>query len=97
MPQGIPHALMPFIICIETIRTVIRPRTLAIRLTVNIITGHLLLILLGNMEPLLASSLVSALIIVQIALLVLESAVPLIQSYVLPVLRTLYSREVSYD
>ena len=35
------------------------------------------------------------LIIIQIALLVLESAVAIIQSYVIAVLSTLYSREVN--
>jgi len=39
--------------------------------------------------------LVTFLLIAQIALLVLESAVAIIQSYVFAVLRTLYSREVN--
>lgn len=95
VPQGTPPALIPFIVCIETIRNVIRPGTLAIRLTANIIAGHLLLTLLGNTGPTLISSLVTILLIVQIALLLLESAVAIIQSYVFTVLRTLYSREVN--
>lgn len=95
VPQGTPSALIPFIVCIETIRNVIRPGTLAVRLTANIIAGHLLLTLLGNTGPNLITSLVSILLIVQIALLVLESAVAIIQSYVFAVLRTLYSREVN--
>ena len=36
-----------FKVCIETIRNVIRPGTLAVRLTANIISGHLLLTLIG--------------------------------------------------
>ena len=51
--------------------------------------------LLGNTGPFLSTSLLSILIITQIALLVLESAVASIQSYVFAVLRTLYSSEVS--
>ena len=47
-PQGTPVVLMPFITIIETIRLIIRPFTLAIRLTANIIAGHLLLSLLGS-------------------------------------------------
>jgi len=39
--------------------------------------------------------LVTFLLIAQIALLVLESAVAIIQSYVFAVLRTLFSREVN--
>jgi F-type H+-transporting ATPase subunit a len=86
---------MPFIVCIETISNVIRPGTLAVRLTANIIAGHLLLTLLGNTGPSISYSIISILIVTQIALLVLESAVAIIQSYVFSVLRTLYSREVN--
>lgn len=94
VPLGTPGVLIPFIVCIETIRNVIRPGTLAIRLTANIIAGHLLLTLLRNNGPGLPTILVSILLVVQIALLVLESAVAVIQSYVFTVLITLYSREV---
>lgn len=95
VPQGTPAVLIPFIVCIETIRNVIRPGTLAVRLAANIIAGHLLLTLLGNTGPSLSYSILSLLIVAQIALLVLESAVAIIQSYVFAVLRTLYSREVN--
>lgn len=94
VPQGTPAVLIPFIVCIETISNIIRPGTLAVRLAANIIAGHLLLTLLGNTGPSLAYSALSLLIIAQIALLVLESAVAIIQSYVFAVLRTLYSSEV---
>nr|YP_004222767.1 ATP synthase F0 subunit 6 [Bittacus pilicornis]ADW83139.1 ATP synthase F0 subunit 6 [Bittacus pilicornis] len=95
VPQGTPAILMPFMVCIETISNVIRPGTLAVRLTANMIAGHLLLTLLGNTGPSLPTSLLSLLIITQIALLVLESAVAIIQSYVFAVLSTLYSSEVN--
>lgn len=95
VPQGTPAILMPFIVCIETIRNIIRPGTLAVRLAANIIAGHLLLTLLGNTGPSLSYIIISLLIGAQIALLVLESAVAIIQSYVFAVLRTLYSREVN--
>uniref|UniRef100_A0A3Q3DY18 ATP synthase F(0) complex subunit a n=1 Tax=Hippocampus comes TaxID=109280 RepID=A0A3Q3DY18_HIPCM len=73
---------------------VIRPGTLSVRLAANIIAGHLLLTLLGNTGPSLSTTLLSLLILAQILLLVLESAVAIIQSYVFAVLRTLYAREV---
>lgn len=95
VPQGTPAILIPFIICIETIRNIIRPGTLAVRLTANIIAGHLLLTLLGNTGSSISYILITFLLIAQIALLVLESAVAIIQSYVFAVLRTLYSREVN--
>lgn len=95
VPQGTPGPLIPFIVLIETIRNVIRPGTLAVRLAANIIAGHLLLTLLGRTGPSLSLSLVSLLIFSQILLLTLEAAVAIIQSYVFAVLRTLYAREVN--
>ena len=82
-------------VLIETIRNVIRPGTLAVRLAANIIAGHLLLTLLGNTGPSLSLSILSILIFSQILLLILESAVAIIQSYVFAVLRTLYTREIN--
>lgn len=93
VPQGTPTLLMPFIVIIETIRNIIRPGTLAVRLAANIIAGHLLLTLLGNTGPKLALFIILILIICQILLLILESAVAIIQSYVFAVLSTLYARE----
>lgn len=93
VPQGTPSILIPFIVCIETISNIIRPGTLAVRLTANIIAGHLLLTLLGNTGPSISSIFIRILIITQIALLTLEIAVSVIQSYVFAILRTLYSRE----
>nr|QVT11159.1 ATP synthase F0 subunit 6 [Rhagoletis pomonella] len=95
VPQGTPAILMPFMVCIETISNVIRPGTLAVRLAANMIAGHLLLTLLGNTGPSLSYMIISLLLIGQIALLILESAVAIIQSYVFAVLSTLYSSEVN--
>nr|ALO76715.1 ATP synthase F0 subunit 6 [Glischrochilus hortensis] len=95
VPQGTPPILMPFMVCIETISNVIRPGTLAIRLSANMIAGHLLMTLLGNTGPSLSLTLLSFLIVAQILLIVLESAVAIIQSYVFTVLSTLYSSEVN--
>nr|YP_011015318.1 ATP synthase F0 subunit 6 [Silesis erberi]UPP55783.1 ATP synthase F0 subunit 6 [Silesis erberi] len=95
VPQGTPPVLMPFMVCIETISNVIRPGTLAIRLTANMIAGHLLLTLLGNTGAKLSLVMINLLIITQFLLLVLESAVAIIQSYVFSILSTLYSSEVN--
>nr|YP_009327169.1 ATP synthase F0 subunit 6 [Orthetrum sabina]ANX09993.1 ATP synthase F0 subunit 6 [Orthetrum sabina] len=95
VPQGTPPVLMPFMVCIETISNLIRPGTLAVRLAANMIAGHLLMTLLGNTGPSLSYSILSVLIVTQIALLTLESAVSIIQSYVFAVLSTLYSSEVN--
>jgi F-type H+-transporting ATPase subunit a len=86
--------LIPFIVIIETISNIIRPGTLAVRLSANIIAGHLLLTLLGNTGNSISNFFISLLIITQLLLLILESAVAIIQSYVFTILRTLYSREI---
>nr|WRO45107.1 ATP synthase F0 subunit 6 [Lycocerus orientalis] len=95
VPQGTPPALMPFMVCIETTSNVIRPLTLAIRLTANIMAGHLLLTLLGNSGNKLSFMILSILIFSQLMLFVLESAVAMIQAYVFSILSTLYSSEVN--
>nr|YP_009045459.1 ATP synthase F0 subunit 6 [Euploea core]AHA03810.1 ATP synthase F0 subunit 6 [Euploea core] len=95
IPQGTPSILMPFMVLIETISNIIRPGTLAIRLTANMIAGHLLLTLLSNMGNNIPIYFLVFLIIMQIMLLILESAVAIIQSYVITVLSTLYSSEVN--
>nr|QHX99579.1 ATP synthase F0 subunit 6 [Metrioptera bonneti] len=95
VPQGTPPILMPFMVCIETISNIIRPGTLAVRLAANMIAGHLLLTLLGNTGPSLVISTMSILLIAQMLLMTLESAVAIIQSYVFAILATLYSSEVN--
>lgn len=95
VPQGTPSILIPFIVCIETISNIIRPGTLAIRLSANIIAGHLLITLLGRIGPSLSYYILRLLIVIQIILLILEIAVSIIQSYVFTILTTLYSREVN--
>nr|AWV84450.1 ATP synthase F0 subunit 6 [Tettigotoma maculata] len=93
VPSGTPGILMPFMVCIETVSNLIRPGSLAVRLTANMIAGHLLMTLLGN------SSIDSGLylfmiILVQSMLMMFESAVCIIQAYVFSVLSALYSSEV---
>jgi len=95
VPQSTPAPLIPFIVLIETISNVIRPGTLAVRLIANIVAGHLLITLLGNQTAIASNILLVGLIVTQILLLTLESAVAIIQSYVFAVLSTLYAREIT--
>jgi F-type H+-transporting ATPase subunit a len=80
-------------VIIETIRNTIRPGTLAVRLSANIIAGHLLLTLLGNQTASANNSILASLIFTQIALLVLETAVAIVQAYVFIILTSLYLSE----
>ena len=91
VPSGTPLALMPFMVLIESIRTVIRPITLSVRLAANMIAGHLLLSLCGG--GFLSMVIGVRAFIGQTLLFRLEIAVALIQSYVFITLVTLYSRE----
>nr|YP_009943341.1 ATP synthase F0 subunit 6 [Cletus punctiger]YP_010032688.1 ATP synthase F0 subunit 6 [Cletus rubidiventris]QOD41599.1 ATP synthase F0 subunit 6 [Cletus punctiger]QOW08009.1 ATP synthase F0 subunit 6 [Cletus rubidiventris] len=94
IPAGTPAILMPFMVMIETISNLIRPGSLAVRLTANMIAGHLLMSLLGNNSVNAQSIIIPMILMVQIGLMLFESAVSLIQAYVFSILSTLYSSEV---
>nr|AWV83774.1 ATP synthase F0 subunit 6 [Okanagana oregona] len=93
VPMGTPGILMPFMVCIETISNLIRPGSLAVRLMANMIAGHLLMTLLGN-SSVESSFYLYFIIMIQMMLMLFESAVCIIQAYVFTVLSTLYSSEV---
>nr|UPL65615.1 ATPase subunit 6 [Chorosoma sp.] len=93
IPTGTPAMLMPFMVIIETISNLIRPSSLAVRLTANMIAGHLLMSLLGN-NSINMSFMLPLIMLMQIMLMIFETAVSLIQAYVFSVLSTLYSSEV---
>jgi len=94
VPVGTPGFLIPVIVIIETVRRVIRPATLAIRLAANIVAGHLLLTLLGSQAPSLPVINLVLLMVGLIILLLLEVAVACIQSYVFTILSSLYLNEL---
>nr|YP_010270165.1 ATP synthase F0 subunit 6 [Potamometra zhengi]UJY96891.1 ATP synthase F0 subunit 6 [Potamometra zhengi]UJY96917.1 ATP synthase F0 subunit 6 [Potamometra zhengi] len=95
IPAGTPGILMPFMVCIETISNIIRPGSLAVRLTANMIAGHLLMSLLGNNTTNASTIVIMMLMTVQISLMMFETAVAIIQAYVFSILTTLYSSEVN--
>jgi F-type H+-transporting ATPase subunit a len=94
VPIGRPIALSFFMVFIETIRNIIRPITLSVRLAANIVAGHLLLSLLRNtceaQKPiyLVVGTFLATLII-------LEYAVAAIQGYVFVTLISLYMSETN--
>nr|ABC17909.1 ATP synthase F0 subunit 6 [Loxodonta africana] len=96
LPQGTPMFLIPMIIIIETISLLIRPVTLAVRLTANITAGHLLIHLTGTATLTLSSihsMTITVTFVTVILLTILELAVALIQAYVFALLISLYLHE----
>nr|VFU78790.1 ATP synthase 6 [Proasellus ibericus] len=94
VPSGTPSILVPFMVVIETISSLMRPFTLAVRLAANMIAGHLLMALLSSYANIFNSSMVAAVAASQILLLLLEAAVAIIQAYVFMVLSVLYASEI---
>ncbi|YP_008080961.1 ATP synthase F0 subunit 6 (mitochondrion) [Apis florea] len=92
VPLNSPVFLMNFMVIIELISLIIRPWTLSIRLSANLISGHLILTLLGifisNFITLLPIN-----ILIQNMLLTLEIFMSIIQSYVFSILLILYFSE----
>nr|YP_010274448.1 ATP synthase F0 subunit 6 [Ricania fumosa]UJT96892.1 ATP synthase F0 subunit 6 [Ricania fumosa] len=91
LPMGTPSAIMPMMIMIETTGNLIRPVSLSVRLTANMIAGHLLMTLLGNMNE---TKMMIVIMPMQIMLTMFESAIAMIQAYVFSTLITLYSSEI---
>ena len=87
--------LISFIVLVESLRNIIRPLTLSVRLCANIIAGHLLITLISSTGEILGFVMTNLVIILQISLIILELRVSIIQAYVFTVLITLYCAEVN--
>lgn len=92
VPLNSPKPLIHFIVIIELIRLIIRPWTLSIRLSSNLISGHLILILLRNFI-INWIRIIPISIIIQNILLILEISISIIQAYVFSILLSLYFNE----
>lgn len=90
VPVGTPGPLIPMMVLIETVRILIRPVALSVRLVANMVAGHLILSLLRGASFGLSLGGFSILLAVLVVLLVLELAVAAIQAYVFTILSTLY-------
>nr|YP_011014840.1 ATP synthase F0 subunit 6 [Epyhemisphaerius bistriatus]WQB38521.1 ATP synthase F0 subunit 6 [Epyhemisphaerius bistriatus] len=91
LPTGTPTPIMPMMIMIETIGNIIRPISLSVRLSANMIAGHLLMTLLGNMNE----SLILLTMPAKMIMMLFESAISIIQAYVFVTLMSLYSSEIT--
>nr|YP_009434609.1 ATP synthase F0 subunit 6 [Melaphis rhois]ATE90572.1 ATP synthase F0 subunit 6 [Melaphis rhois] len=87
IPLNTPIYLAPLMTLIETMSILIRPLSLSIRLTANLIAGHLLMTLLNF------NSMMFIIILIQMFMMMFELCVALIQSYVFSILTSLYSSE----
>nr|YP_010535640.1 ATP synthase F0 subunit 6 [Alectorobius peruvianus]UYB78526.1 ATP synthase F0 subunit 6 [Alectorobius peruvianus] len=94
VPNGTPLPLSIFMVLIETTSNLIRPVTLSIRLSANMISGHLLLCLLSNILESLPMFFLFVTPLLMV-LLTLEVAVATIQSYVFITLFSLYLNELN--
>jgi len=93
VPRGVPLGLLPVLVPIEVLSYFIRPMTLSIRLFANMMAGHTMLaIFAGFVAPLGAFYFVPGLlpIAIDIALVLLELLVAVLQAYVFAILTTLY-------
>jgi ATP synthase subunit 6 len=88
VPLGTPLILSQFITIIESVRLIIRPITLSVRLAANITAGHILIALCRS--PIILINRFSAALTL---LLLLEIAVAFIQAYVFVTLVSIYLRE----
>nr|WCJ52992.1 ATP synthase F0 subunit 6 [Mindarus keteleerifoliae] len=87
IPLNTPIMLAPLMTIIETMSIFIRPLSLSIRLTANLVAGHLLMTLLNF------NSMMFIIIFLQMFLIMFEFCVATIQSYVFSILSSLYSSE----
>nr|CAC27820.1 ATP synthase A chain subunit 6 [Aploneura lentisci] len=87
IPLNTPIYLAPLMTIIESMSILIRPMSLSIRLTANLIAGHLLMTLLNY------NSMMIIILIIQMFMMMFELCVALIQSYVFSILASLYSSE----
>lgn len=95
LPLSTPKPLIPVIILIESIRNLIRPLTLSVRLAANIVAGHLLLSLISG--PVSGNNKIFLLVSLPLlTLIILESAVAWIQAYVFSILSSLYINESNF-
>nr|QBZ38190.1 ATP synthase F0 subunit 6 [Stenocranus matsumurai] len=91
LPMNTPLLISPFMIMVESISNLIRPISLAVRLTANMIAGHLLMTLLGNINSI---KIIWLILFLQMMMLLFEMAVSMIQAYVFTILMTMYSSEI---
>jgi ATP synthase subunit 6 len=92
-PSGAPLLLIPFLILIESVRIIIRPLTLTVRLVANIRAGHIVLALIANLLTIINLIPQSLILILVIGYVLFEFFVRFIQAYIFILLISLYATE----
>jgi ATP synthase subunit 6 len=92
-PLGSPLFLVPFLVVIETIRIMVRPITLSVRISANIRTGHIILGLVRGSSSVSLGGFSTFVVFLCSFYIVFEIGVCLIQSYIIILLPTLYNDE----
>ncbi|MDP9126839.1 MAG: F0F1 ATP synthase subunit A [Pseudomonadota bacterium] len=98
VPQGVPKAMLPFMVVIELVSFAVRPFSLSTRLFANMLAGHLLLIVFGSLTAgLLAAHWLAGLSILPLAINVaitgFEFFVAFLQAYIYTILAAVYLRD----
>lgn len=102
VPSGTPLPLVPLLVLIELLSYVARAISLGLRLTANILAGHLLMIILAGLTLNLMSINIFTLVFGFLplagilAILCLEFAIAMIQSYVWSILTCSYLKDALY-
>lgn len=96
VPKEAPLALIIPLVIIETIRLLIRPITLGLRLTANIMAGHIIITLASQLtETFIISKWLPFTIPPNIILVIIETIVTVVQAYIIALLLLLYLEERS--
>lgn len=99
VPSGTPLPLVPILVLIETLSYSSRAISLGLRLGANILSGHLLMLILGSLiVNLMSSSILGFIggivpIIAVIAITILEVGIAIIQAYVFSILLSGYIKD----
>lgn len=102
VPSGTPLALVPVLVLIETLSYSSRAISLGLRLSANVLSGHLLMLILGSLIFNLMSTSILGFIggfipmIGVIAIVILEFAISMIQGYVFTILLSGYIKDSIY-
>lgn len=99
VPSGTPLALVPVLVLIEFLSNSSRAISLGLRLSANVLSGHLLMLILASLIfNLMSSSIIGFIggfipILGVIAIVILEVAISMIQAYVFCILLSGYVKD----